>query len=145
MGKNLFCDKKDLTNESSVEAFFVSRLLNYLGYSDGDIRTKQSIGELFIGKGAKKEKNKPGYVCSGEEKPCLVVDAKHPGEAITDYLYQISGYALAVNQGFRNEKPIQFVVLKNGLKTDLYKWDDNIPVLELIFEDFDDNAEKLKQ
>src|SRR4030042_698897 len=58
MGKNLFCDKKDLTNESSVEAFFVSRLLNYLGYSDGDIRTKQSIGELFIGKGAKKEKLK---------------------------------------------------------------------------------------
>ena len=57
---NKFCRIKDLTNESSVEQFFVIRLLQDLGFKDADIKTKESIDELVISAGGRtKEKYKP--------------------------------------------------------------------------------------
>ena len=142
---NLFCNKADLNNESSVEIFFVNRILGFLGYSDSDIKTKQSINELEIGKGSKKEKYKPDYICFVDNKPSLIIDAKSPDENIEDYFYQVSGYALAVNQKFREDNPVRYVVLSNGLKTNLYNWDDQEPLLSLGFDDFEKNNEKLKK
>ena len=36
-----------------------------------------------------------------------IIDAKSPTENIEDYLYQISGYALAINQKFNSDNPIK--------------------------------------
>ncbi len=142
---NIFCNKSNLSNESSVEIFFLNRLLSFLGYSDSDIKTKQSINELEIGKGSKKEIYKPDYICFVDNKPSLIIDAKSPQERIEDYLYQTSGYALAVNQKYVSDNPVRWVILSNGLNTNLYEWDNQIPVLSLSFEDFEkknDNFQK---
>ncbi|MCK4730232.1 MAG: hypothetical protein KAT28_02835 [Candidatus Aenigmarchaeota archaeon] len=63
MIKNLFCEKRLLTNESDVENLFVRRLLEYFGYVDNLIKTKKSLKTLAIGKGSRKENYKPDYVC----------------------------------------------------------------------------------
>lgn len=142
---NLFCSKSDLSNESSVEIFFINRLLSFLGYSDSDIKTKQSINELEIGRGSKKEKYRPDYICFVDNKPSLIIDAKSPQENIEDYLYQTSGYSLAVNQKFKNENPVKWVILSNGINTNLYEWDNQIPVLFLKFDDFEKKNDKFKK
>lgn len=142
---NLFCNRANLNNESSVEIFFVNRFLSFLGYSDSDIKTKQSISEIEVGKGSKKEKYKPDYICFVDNKPSLIIDAKSPDEKIEGYLYQVSGYALTVNQKFKEDNPVRYVVLSNGFKTNLYNWDDREPLLSLNFDDFEKNNEKLKK
>lgn len=142
---NLFCNKSDFSNESSVEIFFLNRLLSFLGYSDSDIKTKQSISELEIGKGSKKEKYKPDYICFVDNRPSLIIDAKSPNENIEDFLYQISGYALAVNQKFNSDNPVKWVILSNGLDTNLYEWDNQIPVLSLSFDDFENKNENFQK
>ena len=142
MPKNMFCDSSDLTNESDVEQFFVMRLLNYLGYKDENIKTKNSIDELVIGKGSRKENYKPDYVCFAEKKPKIVIDAKHPNENVNDYTYQVSGYALALNKKFKNDNPVRFTILTNGTDFKLYKWDEEEPVLILKFKDFEKDNNK---
>jgi len=145
MVKNIFCDKKDLVNESDVEQFFVIRLLKKLGFKDKDIKTKKSIEELTIGRGSRKEKYKPDYVLFIKKKPKIVIDAKEPNEKIDDYLYQTSGYSLSLNQKFDNENPIEYFILTNGLILKLFKWDKEKPILTLKFEDFiEDNSEYIK-
>ena len=39
-GENKYCRLADLTNEASVESFFLLRLLKDLGYKDDEIRTR---------------------------------------------------------------------------------------------------------
>jgi type I restriction enzyme M protein len=46
--QNKFCLSADLSNEASVESFFVLRLLSELGYSDNEIKPKQAIQALQI-------------------------------------------------------------------------------------------------
>jgi len=145
---NKFCKIKDLTNESSVEQFFIIRLLNDLGFKDSDIKTKESIDELVISAGGRtKEKYKPDYVCFALGKPRIVIDAKATSENIDDYLYQVSGYALALNRKFKGEKPIKHCILSNGVITKLFPWDEEEPILELDFNAFVDGKtpyERLK-
>lgn len=42
------CREEDLSNEASVEQFFVDRLLKRLGWSDSQIKTKESISALSV-------------------------------------------------------------------------------------------------
>ncbi len=62
MIKNLFCSEQDLKNEASVESLFVERLLKALKYPDSRISKKESISQIVIGRGSKKERYKPDYV-----------------------------------------------------------------------------------
>jgi len=41
--KNLYCGLSDLSNEASVETFFMTPLLFDLGYTNRNIKTKESI------------------------------------------------------------------------------------------------------
>lgn len=143
--KNMFCDDKDLTNESAVEQFFLIRLLQYLGFKDKDIKTKNSIEALTIGKGSKKEKHKPDYVCIVRGKPKLVIDAKDPKENIDNYVYQTSGYSLALNQKYDKENPMQYFILSNGISFKLYEWDKEKPILTLKFGDFQEDNKKFRE
>ncbi|MBR9704221.1 N-6 DNA methylase [Candidatus Pacearchaeota archaeon] len=143
--KNLFCNEKDLVNESAVEQFFIIRLLKYLGYKDKDIKTKNSIQSLSVGKGSKKELHKPDYVCMTLKKPRIVIDAKDPKENVDKYLYQTSGYSLALNQKYQKENPINYFILTNGIVFKLFEWDKEKPILTLSFKDFYEKNTKLKK
>lgn len=132
--KKAICRKEDLGNEASVEQFFVDRLLKRLGWSDSQIKTKESISELSINLGRKKIPYKPDYALSYRRKVRFVIDAKSTKENLDDWVGQCSSYCLLINQGYK-DNPVQYFVITNGLKTMLYRWDSRNPVLTLSLSD----------
>lgn len=142
--KNIFCEMKNLKNEADVESFFIDRLLSELKFPDEKIKRKKSIKELTIGYGSKQMNYKPDYVLFSKKYPKIVIDAKSPTEDINEYQYQISGYALNLNQTF-DKNPVKYTILTNGIKFALYLWDKAKPFLELDFSDFNNQNKKFKQ
>ena len=69
--RNIYCRSSDLTNEASVESFFLARLFPDLGYKDSQIKTKQSLRALTVGRGSKREKYKPDYTLMFRGAPAL--------------------------------------------------------------------------
>ena len=50
--KNIFCDLTDISNEASVESFFIDRMIDFLHYEDYDaidIRFTDSIPDDYLG------------------------------------------------------------------------------------------------
>lgn len=144
---NKYCRSTDLTNEASVESFFVLRLLADLGYKDSQILPKKSIDELKIPKGRKRESYRPDFLLLVDRSPSWLIDAKAVGEKLEDWTYQCAGYSLLVNRKYKT-RPLRFYMLTNGLLTRVYAWDQEEAVLSLRFPDFvDGNAkfEALKQ
>lgn len=139
---NKYCRSTDLSNEASVESFFVLRLLSDLGYKDHEIKTKKAIRELRIPKGHDKELYKPDFllVC---KKPRWLIDAKSPVENIETYTYQCAGYSLQVNRKYE-ERPLHYYMLTNGLLTRVYVWDQEEAILSLRFGDFTDGNPKFE-
>ncbi|PYI52446.1 N-6 DNA methylase [Paenibacillus flagellatus] len=142
MTQNKFCNDNVFTNEASVETFFINRLLEDLGYSDQQIIPKTSIQELRISRGSRSAPYKPDYAIQLDGTVRWVLDAKAPGEELTNYIGQCSGYCLMINQRYRNANPVRYFVLSNGFYTQLYNWDSEEVILELSFADFVDGNEK---
>jgi len=141
--KNLFCNLSDLRNEATVEALFVDRLLNTLKYPDNRIRRKESIEKIVVGRGRKKEDYRPDYILlDSNNSPKVVLDAKSPTEKLESYLYQVSSYALYLNQKYPDKNPVLYVCLTNGRYFIAYPWDSDRPLFFLNFEDFNDGNEK---
>lgn len=135
---NKYCRSTDLSNEASVESFFVLRLLADLGYEDREIKPKRSIDEVSVGRGGRtrREPYKPDYLLVGRGgRPRWLIDAKATTENIEDFTYQGAGYALGINRRFK-DSPLRFYMLTNGLLTRVYKWDQDDAVLSLRFADF---------
>jgi type I restriction enzyme M protein len=135
VAKNLFCSRAHLTNEASVEKLFVDRLLENLGYDDGDLVVKTSIKELKVGSGSGSSLYKPDYILLASGFPAVVIDAKAPTEDIDDWVKQCRSYCLELNTMFEHN-PVEYYVLSNGLYTSLYSWDKGAPLSELTFSDF---------
>lgn len=134
--QNKYCDSTDLTNEASVESFFVLRLLKDLGYDDKEIKTKQSIEDLRVGKGRNRgESYKPDFIIITKNKPRWLIDAKGVNERIEDYTYQCSNYSLQINQKYE-DTPLKFYMLTNALLTRIYTWDKEEALISLRFVDF---------
>jgi type I restriction enzyme M protein len=144
--KNMFCSLETLHNESDVEQFFVIRLLKQLGYKDESIRTKASLKDIIIGRGSKKENYKPDYVLlDSDNAPILILDAKSPSENPIDYHYQVSAYALHLNQAYKEKNPVRYTAITNGHYLYVWPWDNDQPVFYLRFEDFQsDNTNYLE-
>jgi len=143
--KNKYCDLKNLNNEDSVENFFLDRVIKDLKFKDEEIKTKQSIKQLSISQGRRKELYKPDYVLYKNKKPIIVVEAKAVNENVDEFIYQGSNYSLLLNQEYKNENPIGFFILSNGIITKLFKWDENQPIITLKFEDFYDGSKKFER
>ncbi len=143
--KNLFCEKKNLNNEDSVENFFLDRLIKKLNFKDSDIKTKQSIKQLTISKGRKKENYKPDYVLYKNKKPIIVIEAKATNENVNEFIYQGANYSLLLNSAYKDENPIKYFILSNGIITKVFKWDEDKPIISLKFEDFSDKSSKYKE
>ena len=141
---NLFCSSQSLTNEASVEKYFVDRLLAALGYADAEIAVKTSLKEIKVGKGAKSELYKPDYMLLDRGVPVVVVDAKGPKEEITKWTLQCSSYCLELNKKFDYD-PVRYYVLSNGLTTSVFQWDKEEPVLSLSFTDFETPNQTYKE
>lgn len=141
--QNMFCAISGLKNEADVEALFVDRLINKLRYPDNKVQRKKALREFHVGRGSKRELYKPDYVFLNKRgEPTVVVDAKSPSETPSHFHYQISGYALALNQKYGQENPVRFTMVSNGFLTLLYSWDQEKPILELTFSDFQEDNEK---
>jgi type I restriction enzyme M protein len=132
---NDFCRSEDLGNEASVESFFVMRLIDALGYKDAEVRTKNAIDELKVGKGRRKEPYRPDFLLFCKRKPRWIIDAKATSENPDDYTDQGSGYCLAANVKYE-DNPVQYFMLTNGFLTRVYRWDKEQPILSLRFADF---------
>ena len=134
--RNIYCHLSDLNNEASVENFFLSRLLNDLGYKDSQIKPKQSLDNLAVGRGRRREKYKPDYALLFHGVPRCIVDVKSVIEDINDWIEQCSGYCLALNRKYHNRNPVRYFLLTNGITTILYEWDKDEPLVSLDFSDF---------
>lgn len=140
---NKYCRSTDLSNEASVETFFVNRLLEDLGYEDREIRTKKSIQELQVPKGRKKELYKPDYLLVCRGIPRWLIDAKSVTERIEDFTHQCAGYSLQINRKY-GIRPLHYYMLTNGLLTRVYVWDQEEAILSLRFRDFVDGNTKFE-
>jgi len=139
---NIFCNIKDLYNEASVETFFIDRLIKDLKYEDSQIKTKLNIQAFNIGRGRRKELYKPDYIILKNKIPRFIIDAKSPEENLDKWVEQCSGYCLGLNRKYKNENPVIYFILSNGISTCLYKWDRDDPINTLDFNDFNWGNEK---
>lgn len=134
-GKNIYCNFDDLSNEASVEAFFMTPMLQDLGYPNKNIKTKQSITKLKIAIGSKSYFYKPDYCIVLGKNPKIIIDAKSPTENIEDFTNQCIHYCLLLNEDAGKNK-VEYFILSNGLKTCLYLSTSSKPIIELDFFDF---------
>ncbi len=129
----------DLSNEATVEQFFVARLLKDLGYKDAQIKPKVTIDELKISKGRTSEKWRPDYGITVGSKVRWIIEAKGVEEDLDEWVGQSQSYCLALNS-LQPDNPVEFFMLTNGVTTRVYRWDDATPLAEASFGDFvDDN------
>ena len=135
--QNVFCNSDDLHNEADVEALFIEPLIRQLGFPNNRIRRKAAIESLPIPRGSSAEDYSPDYVLlDSTGKPVVVIDAKNPDRDPSNYRYQVSGYALLINQRF-DDNPIRYCLVSNAFKTELLQWDRGEPELVLRFNNFD--------
>ena len=139
--ENMFGKKSNLTNEASVETWFINPLLKYLQFTPEDIRLKTSIQEFKVSVGRKSCLYKPDYVLLIDNFPTLVIDAKSTDENIEDWTSQCSSYCLELNKLYEHN-PVEYFLLSNGLHTQLYKWDKGKYLVDINFEDFTIGNEK---
>ena len=87
--RNLLCASSDLSNEASVETFFVARLLtDVLSYRDSQIQTKQTLERLMVGRGHRRERYRPDYALKVSKRVRCIIDAKGTDEDIDDWIEQ---------------------------------------------------------
>jgi len=145
---NKFCRIGNLRNESDVEQFFLLPLLNELGYDQDYIETKATINEVSIGKGTKRKNYKPDYICYADKqhlKPVLIIDAKHPitGQA-NEGIDDAQLYTAVLRRNLDAPKPEQYCIGSNGVNTEIYHYESNIPHQQLVFDDFIDGNPKFE-
>jgi type I restriction enzyme M protein len=143
--KNIYCERAALSNEATVEQFFVNRLLEDLGYQDKDIKPKSSLASLKVGRGSKIEKYKPDYALDVAGNIRWIVEAKATSELIDDHIEQCSGYCLALNRKSKGENPTEYFLISNGVETAVFAWDDDTPLVRMEFKDFVNGNSKFKR
>ncbi len=135
--QNLFCNSEDLHNERDVEVSFLEPLIQALGFPSNRIRRNATIESLPIPRGSNVEYYSPDRVLlDSAGRPVVVIDAKHPDEDPSNYRYQVSGYALLINQRFE-DNPIRYCLITNAFKTELLRWDRSEPDQVLRFNNFE--------
>ena len=112
-------------------------MISDLGFSDAQVRTKESLETLTVGKGRRRERYRPDYALFVDGLPVCIIDAKATDESLDEWTEQCSGYCLALNRKFPDANPAAYFVLTNGIATQVYAWDKDEPLLELSFADFD--------
>ena len=114
-------------NESDVEQKLVWALLTgseHLAVPPDQVRTKQYLVELPIGKGSSAKKYSPDYVVYASGLPVAVIEAKSPHEAVQDGWREARAYAFALNSRFKaNTNPVAVAIATNGDDIVFGPWD----------------------
>ncbi|MDI6790929.1 MAG: N-6 DNA methylase, partial [Thermodesulfobacteriota bacterium] len=134
--KNIFCDRADLNNESTVEQRFALRLLSDLGYKDAEIKSKDQISPMMISLGRKKIPYRPDFQVLIGKRVGWVLDAKATTEQLGKWVGQCASYCFEINKDREEKHRTKYFMLTNGITTRVYMWDSNKPILELAFSDF---------
>lgn len=128
------CKKDDLTNEATVETFFVDRFISFLEWDDSKLKLKKSIEEFTINQGRKKLNYKPDYILLNDQgQPYIVIDAKSTTEQIQKFKGQCASYCLMLNQ---TNETVKYFILSNGLVTEIFEWKGGESLLIVTFDDF---------
>jgi hypothetical protein len=111
----------DLTNESDVEQkfiypFLIEREPLGLGLPPSVVQTKTNIRRLPIGKGKDQKSYFPDYLIVNLGFPLVVIEAKHPSEALDEGYREARMYASELNALFRHGlDPAHVVAACNGI------------------------------
>lgn len=143
--KNMFCERSVLSNEASVEQFFVNRLICKLGYSDKQVRPKESLDVLTVNQGRNRKKYRPDYALEIDGTVRWIIEAKAANERLNPFVGQAASYCHQLNASHQDGNPVTHFLLTNGLTTELYEWDRQDPILRLSFTDFDVDNKKWKK
>ena len=130
-----------------METFFIIKLLRELGYQDVQIKPKHSLEELSVKSlnSRRAVKYRPDYGIVVDRKLRMIIEVKSPTENIDNHILQARDYCATINGEYEDQKPVKYFVISNGLKTAIYKYDLNTPLLELDFKDFSVESIKLKK
>ena len=133
----------NILTESDVEQKIIYKLLVTsspygLGYSDSDIRTKPDIRKLTIDKGTKKKLYYPDYAILIDGLPCVIVEAKSPGENLQEAIREARLYATEINSTFKqNINPCSRVIVTDGQRIISSFWDVDSIYVEFHFDEID--------
>lgn len=141
---NQFCQIGDLHNEADVEQNFIRRLLEALGYSDREIRPKNSLEELMIGgmRGMPQSRYRPDFALKVQRHVRWIVEAKGPGENLDAHVWQPRAYCVLLNGG--GAQHVKYYMLSNGVETRVYDPGRNEPVLQMQSDDFHEQNRKYR-
>lgn len=124
-----FCNIEDLTTESDVEQKLIMPIITSsepmgLGYSSSDYYTKIDIKKITIDKGKKKKIYYPDYILTIQGLPFIIIEAKKPGEDLTEALREGRLYAHVINSSFEaNINPCKYIIVSNGDRVICGSWD----------------------
>ena len=131
-----------LKNEAEVEALFVEKILEWLGWEDKNILRKHSLNEFNCRTGSGKLNYKPDYMIKNNDEPILVIDAKSPEVNLDNFTNQCASYCLHLNQ---QKETVNYFILSNGCQTDIYPWKGGKKYMSLSFDDFKTNSDVAKE
>lgn len=132
-----------LHTESDVEQKFLVQLLTYpepngLGYNSADYKTKIDIRKITIDKGAKKKLYYPDYAVIIDGMPLMIIEAKTPGEDLTEAMREARLYASEINSSYpKTLNPCQIVVATDGATILAGYWDQAEPAHIINVADMD--------
>lgn len=145
--RNKYCSYDTLRNEADVEQNFVRRMLEDLGFSDAEIRPKDSLQALTVGgmRGRRQALYRPDFALMvGGVVRCLV-EAKEPGTNLDDHEWQVRAYAVLLNGEASDERPVRYYLLTNATETRVYHTDRNRPLFTLAFTNFEEGTAKFDE
>lgn len=146
--KNKYCKSKNLRNESDVEQNFIVPFLNDLGFTEDLRKSKTTISLIEIGKGKKKKKYVPDFVCYLDKlhyKPILIIDAKSPNEGADEGISDSQLYTAIIRRNITAPKPKQYCIGTNGLVFIVKEYESDKEKIRLNFEDFQEDNKKYKE
>lgn len=130
-------DINNLSTESDVEQKFIFRLLvtespEGLAYSDSDILTKPNIKKLSVGKGKTMKLYFPDYVIILDGIPSVIIEAKAPGDELSEASREARLYATEINASYKSGvNPCKYIIVTDGNIISVYNWDSSAIIVSL--------------
>ncbi|MCL6252251.1 N-6 DNA methylase [Altererythrobacter sp. KTW20L] len=138
--QNKYCSYDALLNEADVEQNLVRRMLEDLGFSDHEIRPKDSLATLTVGgmRGHPQERYRPDFALLVGGAVRCIVEAKEPNTDLDQHQWQARAYAVLLNGDRAGERPVRHYLLTNATETRVYHVDRNRPLFTLPFTSLTD-------
>lgn len=145
--ENKYCSYDTLQNEADVEQNFVRRMLEDLGYSDREIRPKDSLNALTVGgmRGRRQALYRPDFALLVDGAVRCLVEVKEPGANLDDHEWQVRAYAVLLNGEASDERPVRYYLLTNATETRVYHTDRNRPLFSVPFTGFTEGTARFDE